>query len=142
MRQRDELFAALSRSKFRRRFSLGATERRYIAGNGLDRVLEHAREFVTLRLAPKLPPNDGRQTPLRGHPAFIAQHATGTCCRKCLAKWHHIAEHAHLNIQHIDYVVDVIRHWLLLQLERNTDSPGDEHYGSSRGPSERQQELF
>jgi hypothetical protein len=33
---------------------------------------------------------DGRQTPKRGDIIFYAQHATATCCRKCIAQWHGI----------------------------------------------------
>ena len=40
------------------------------------------------REAPAYIVNDGKQTPMRGHPVFIAQHATATCCRECIRKWH------------------------------------------------------
>src|SRR4051812_43114450 len=87
MRDLDNLFAALRRSPFRQRFRLGARDRAYLETKGLHKVLEHAAEFVAQRLAPAMPRNDGKQTPFRGHPAFVAQHATATCCRGCLAKW-------------------------------------------------------
>ncbi len=92
MRDPDDLFAALARSKFRSRFSLGAKERAYLAEKTLPVVLEHGRQFLVERLAPAQPRNDGRQTPMRGHPVFVAQHATATCCRGCLAKWHFIPQ--------------------------------------------------
>ncbi len=25
---------------------------------------------------------------MKGHPVFVAQHATATCCRECIRKWH------------------------------------------------------
>src|SRR6476659_5385464 len=92
MRDAEELFSALSRSEFRRRFRLGAKEQTYLTEKTLPVVLEHGRKFILERLAPAEPKNDGKQTPMRGHPIFIAQHATATCCRGCLAKWHRIPQ--------------------------------------------------
>jgi hypothetical protein len=112
MRDLDDLFSALGRSKFRRRVRLGAKERAYLEEKTLPVVLEHGRRFLTERLAPAEPPNDGRQTPMRGHPVFIAQHATATCCRRCLAKWHYVARGKPLTAEQIDYVLGVIERWL------------------------------
>ena len=75
-------------------------------------MLDHARDFVERRLAPAHPPNDGKQTPMRGHPVFIAQHATATCCRSCLAKWHGIAAGRELGAQDKAHVIAVIERWL------------------------------
>ena len=86
MQSLDPLFARLSRSKFRSRFRLGMKERQYCLEKGAPVIEQHAADFVAKRLAPALPANDGKQTPMRGHPVFIAQHATATCCRGCLAK--------------------------------------------------------
>jgi len=44
-----------------------------------------------------------------------AQHATATCCRSCLQKWHGIAKGKELTEEQIDYIAGVIRHWLLQQ---------------------------
>jgi len=75
-------------------------------------VLDHARGFIARRLAPALPTNDGKQTPYRGHPVFVAQHATATCCRGCLTKWHGIARGEPLSPDEQEYVVSVIERWL------------------------------
>jgi len=123
MRNLDDLFAALSRSKFRSRFRLGPRERAYLAERGLDVVLQHARQFITERLAPAQPVNDGRQTPTRGHPVFIAQHATATCCRGCLAKWHRIEAGRELSEAEIEHLLAVLRRWLEAQGPMAT-SPG------------------
>jgi len=112
MRDPDDLFAALARSTFRRRMRLGAKERAYLEERTLPVVLEHARRFVAERLAPAEPPGDGRQTPMRGHPVFVAQHATATCCRGCLAKWHYIGRGRALTPKQMEYVVAVIERWL------------------------------
>jgi hypothetical protein len=112
MRETTELLAALARSAFRSRFRLGDREAEYLRQKGLEAVLQHADRFVRQRLAPARPPRDGRQTPMRGHPVFIAQHATATCCRGCLAKWHRIPPNQPLSEPQIAYVVQVIRGWL------------------------------
>ena len=115
MRDMDDLFAALGQSKFRSRFRLSGKEADYLRDKGLAVVLNHARDFVTIRLADADPVNDGRQTPMRKHPVFIAQHATGTCCRGCLAKWHHIPKGRPLKQEQINYIVEVLERWLARQ---------------------------
>ncbi len=115
MRDIDELFAALARSKFRSRFKLSGKEAAYLSEKGLDAILQHARDFVAGRLADAYPANDGRQTPMRNHPVFVAQHGTGTCCRKCLEKWHHVPRGKRLTEANVDYVVEVLRRWLIGQ---------------------------
>lgn len=80
----ENLFARLQRSTFRSRFRLGVKERQYCYDKGAEVIDQHAADFIASRLAPAQIPNDGKQTPMRGHPVFIAQHATATCCRGCL----------------------------------------------------------
>lgn len=112
----DDLFARLGRSTFRSRFKLGAKERQYCWDKGAETIDQHAADFVARRLSAAMPVNDGKQTPMRGHPVFIAQHATATCCRGCLAKWHHIPQGEALNADQQRYIVTVIHHWLVLQM--------------------------
>lgn len=111
MRDIDELFTALGRSKFRSRFRLSGKEAEYFKQKGMATILEHARDFVMRRLAEANPVNDGKQTPMRNHPVFIAQHATGTCCRKCLEKWHCISMGKSLTEEQIDYIIEVLKRW-------------------------------
>jgi len=80
----NRLFVRLERSALRRRFHLKNADYAYIQSKGIDVVMRHAEDFVRTRLAAAEPRNDGKQTPMRGHPVFTAQHATGTCCRGCL----------------------------------------------------------
>ena len=115
MRDMDNLFRALGRSKFRNRFRLYDKEAAYLKQKGLDAILEHARDFIIKRLAPSNPANDGRQTPMRNHPVFIAQHATGTCCRKCLEKWHYIQRGKPLAESDIEYILEVLKCWIVKQ---------------------------
>jgi hypothetical protein len=112
MRDIDELFARLEKSKFRSRFRLSGKEAQYLKDKGMVTILEHARDFIATRLAQAEPANDGRQTPMKNHPVFVAQHATGTCCRGCLEKWHRIPKGKPLTAKQIDYIVEVLERWL------------------------------
>ena len=112
MRDLDDLFDALGRSAFRTKFRLDATDQAYLRAKGLDVVTAHAADFIARRLAPAAPARDGRQTPWRGHPAFVAQHATATCCRGCLEKWHAIPRGRPLTDDEQVHVVAAIRRWL------------------------------
>jgi len=111
----DELFERLGKSRFRSRFRLGAKELRYLRSRGMDAVLRHAGEMIGARLAPAEPANDGKQTPMRGHPVFVAQHATATCCRGCLAKWHGVPQGREMTDAERRHAVAVIARWLEAQ---------------------------
>ncbi|WP_229921049.1 DUF4186 domain-containing protein [Rahnella victoriana] len=114
----ETVFQRLAASPFRQRFHLGAKEYAYCQDKGPDAVTQHAADFIAARLAPAEPENDGKQTPMRGHPVFIAQHATATCCRGCLEKWHKIAAHTAMTQVQQDYVAEVILHWLHQEMQR------------------------
>ena len=108
----NDLLERLARSRFRSRFRLNPRDSAYAAARDMATLRSHARDFVRNRLAPAEPHNDGRQTPMRGHPVFVAQHATGTCCRSCLRKWHGIPPGRALTDDEIRYTVDVVAAWL------------------------------
>jgi Domain of unknown function (DUF4186) len=112
VRDLDELFEQLKNSNFRQRMRLNPKEIDYLKSKGLPTVLEHAVRFINERLAPAEPPRDGKQTPFRGHPVFVAQHATATCCRGCLYKWHHIPKQIELSAEQKQYVLRVLQRWL------------------------------
>ncbi len=113
----DDLFTRLARSDFRSRFSLKEGDRDYVTRKGIDTIRSHAEDFILKRLAPAHPVNDGKQTPMKGHPVFIAQHATATCCRDCLEKWHRIPKGKPLTDTQQEYVVDVIMEWIGRQMK-------------------------
>ncbi len=117
MRDLDELFAALAKSTFRRSFYLRSKDLAYLHGKGLAVVLAHAEDFVSKRLAPAVIPNDGKQTPYRGHPVFVAQHATACCCRGCMEKWHRIPMGRELTPDERAYVLEVLGRWLADRIE-------------------------
>ena len=118
-----QLFEHLSASKFRSSFHLKRQaaapgrashphlpqlhrlfQRRKAAGGGYD------------HRAPAVIPNDGKQTPMWGHPFFVAQHATATCCRECIRKWHKIQPGKELSQVQKEYLVDVIMTWIEKEL--------------------------
>ena len=107
---------SLAKSKFRSKFKLTPNEQDYIAAKGIETIKAHALQFVNSRIAPDFPKNDGKQTPMRGHPVFIAQHATATCCRGCTQKWHGIPKARALNEKEIDFIVSLIMEWIEQQL--------------------------
>lgn len=102
----------LSRSTFRSSFHLTDRDRAYARSKGRDTIVRHAHELLGGRIAAAHPRNDGRQTPMRGHPVFIAQHATATCCRRCVEKWHHIPRGRALTDRELDHLVDVVMAWI------------------------------
>src|SRR5438309_4676310 len=118
MRPLDEIFEALAKSDFRRRQRLRGRDVDYLHAKGLAAIMTHARDLIGRRLAPATPANDGRQTPWRGHPVFVAQHATATCCRGCLEKWHGIERGVSLGANEQAHVLGAIERWLTNELER------------------------
>ena len=106
------LLSRLSRSRFRSRFGLSDADRAYVARTGWETLRSQAEKIVRERLAPAAPRNDGRQTPMRGHPVFVAQHATATCCRGCLFKWHGIPPGRPLSDAEVARVVDFLLAWI------------------------------
>ena len=118
MRDVDELFTALAKSAFRKKFQLQGKDLEYLHNKGLTTVLSHANDFITKRLAPAFPEKDGKQTPFRGHPVFVAQHATACCCRSCLEKWHRIPNGRSLSVDEQAYINNVLKYWLLEELHR------------------------
>ena len=111
-----EIINKLQLSKFRSSFHLKEKDIKYIKEKGMDTIKNHAKDFINEKLAPANPKNDGKQTPMKGHPVFIAQHATACCCRGCLSKWHKIPKGIELTQSQQDYVVKIIMEWIKRQL--------------------------
>lgn len=119
MRDLDELFSALTKSRFRARFALKPKELAYCLSKGRSTIRDHAADFIARRLAPAEIANDGKQTPYRGHPVFIAQHATATCCRSCLEKWHQIPKGTTLSPDEQAQAVAAIMRWIDTQVDKS-----------------------
>lgn len=114
----NDIFERLSKSKFRSRFHLKDKDKKYIEEKGIDTIKKHAYDFINNRLSDVSKVIDGKQTPMRGHPVFIAQHATACCCRGCLEKWYHIPKGRLPTEKEIDYIVDIIMKWINNEMNR------------------------
>lgn len=111
MNQIENILNQLAKSKFRNSFHLKEKDKEYIREKGMGVIERHAYDFINQRLKIHLS-NDGKQTPMKGHPVFVAEHATATCCRGCLFKWHHIEPSHELTKEEIDYIVNIILTWI------------------------------
>ena len=120
----EQALARLQRSAFRAKFHLSEQDRQYIADKGMETIQRHAADFVRTRLAPASIPNDGKQTPMRGHPVFVAQHATALCCRGCMEKWHHIPAGRALTPGEQRAAVGLLLYWLRREMGLPAESAG------------------
>lgn len=112
----DARLDAQGGERFRTKFHLRGRDAALVQLHGRETILAHAHDLIARRLAPALPYKDGKQTPYRGHPVFVAQHATATCCRSCLERWHDIPRGRELDPGERDYAVDVIWRWIEREL--------------------------
>lgn len=112
MRTVADTFYRLEKSDFRSRFHLSERDKDYVREKGLDTIRIHAKDFVAARLAPAFPKNDGKQTPMRGHPVFIAQHACACCCRGCLEKWYRVKQGVCLTESRQEKIVNLLMAWI------------------------------
>ncbi len=115
----DEALNKLKKSKFRSSFHLSEKDKVYIKEKGMDTIRLHAHDFISSRLAPAEIPNDGKQTPMKGHPVFIAQHATACCCRGCLYTWYKVKKNKQLSEAQIQKIVNLIVAWIESEITQN-----------------------
>jgi hypothetical protein len=115
--QIPQTLESLKKSKFRSKFKLSIKDQQYIQDKGIDTIRQHAIDFIKTRIAPQYPKNDGKQTPMRGHPVFVAQHATATCCRGCIQKWHGIKKGRVLNDEEMEFIVVLLMGWIEGQIK-------------------------
>ena len=108
----NKVLFKLSKSKFRSSFKLRKYMIDYINEKGMDIVKSHTVDFIKEKLQPLNPKNDGKQTPMKGHPTFIAMHACGCCCRSCLEKWHHIEKERELTKDECNYIYKLLITWI------------------------------
>ena len=111
----NDIFDKLSKSKFRSSFKLKDKDKEYIKSKGIDTIEKHSYDFIESRVSGDNILNDGKQSAMRGHPVFVAQHATATCCRGCIYKWYHIPKNRKLTKEEIDYLVRIIMTWIKKQ---------------------------
>jgi exodeoxyribonuclease V alpha subunit len=108
----NEALQKLQTSSFRSRFHLSEKDRQYIKDKGIETVRTHCKDFIRTRLAPAMIPNDGKQTPMRGHPVFVAQHACACCCRDCLYKWYKVPKNKALTDSQQEKIVNLLMFWI------------------------------
>ncbi len=108
----DEALDKLQKSAFRRKFHLSQKDREYVREKSMDVIHSHGEDFIAKRLAPAAIPNDGKQTPMRGHPIFIAQHACACCCRGCLEKWYRVPKGRELSADEQRRIVNLLMRWI------------------------------
>ena len=109
----EDLLSSLGNTKFRGSFHLNNKMKEYVQDKGYEKIESDACDLIIKRIAPKDIKNYGKQTPMKQvHPVFIAQHATGTCCRGCLERIHHIEKGRELNREEVDYIVKTIMIWI------------------------------
>ena len=108
----EQILDSLERSKFRSSFHLTKKEQLYLEEKDIAVIRHHAEDFIRQKLAPADPVNDGKQTPMHGHPVFKAMHATACCCRVCLNKWHKIPLRRELTEAEQEWIVDLLMAWI------------------------------
>lgn len=116
MQTTDEALEKLLKSKFRSSFRLDKSDIEYIQNKGIDVIRSHAEDFIRKRLAPAVIPNDGKQTPTKGHPVFKAQHACACCCRGCLEKWYKVPRNKELTEIQQQKIVNLLMAWIERQI--------------------------
>lgn len=116
MQTTEQALEKLKKSAFRSGFSLKEKDIEYINQRGIDTVRKHAEDIIRSRLAPAVIPNDGRQTPMKGHPVFIAQHACACCCRGCLEKWYKVPQGVQLTEIQQQKIVKLLLAWIENQI--------------------------
>jgi hypothetical protein len=62
------------------------------------------------------PYRDGAQTPFHGNVIYYGQHATATCCRKCIEVWHGIPRGRELTQVEMDYLCGLLRAYIAFKL--------------------------
>lgn len=112
----QQAFERLGKSTFRSKFHLSAKDKEYVKNKGMETIRRHAEDFVKARLAPAVIPNDGKQTPMRGHPVFVAQHACACCCRGCLNKWYRVPQGVELTPEQQKKIVNLIMAWITREI--------------------------
>lgn len=113
----DQTLFHLAKTKYRRQYVLSPKLKEYCRQTGMEKLRRKAFEIVREKVSSPYYKGEGRQTPLDGHPIYIAMHATGTCCRTCLEVWHSIVSGRRLTEKDIIYIVDTIMEWIKRQLE-------------------------
>lgn len=93
----------------------------YAIRKGRVGMLAAADNRIRHAIGPAEPAYDGRQTAMSGNPLFYAQHATATCCRKCVEYWHGIAQGKALTEEEISYCTGLVNKFIAERLPELTE---------------------
>ena len=113
----DQALDRFSKSKFRSNFHLSNKDKLYVSTKGMEVIRQHAIDFIAKRLAPAFIQNDGKQTPMKGHPVFVAQHACACCCRGCLNKWYRVPMNTQLKDWQQERIVNLLMAWIEREMQ-------------------------
>lgn len=86
----------------------------YARRRGIEGLESTVRTRILKSVGRADDPFDGRQTPREGsgNPIHYAQHATATCCRKCIQYWHQIPQGRALTAAEITYLSALVMGYL------------------------------
>ena len=120
-KQRQETYAQmlvrLLCSNFRSRFHLKAQDKQYIHEKGWNTIADHAADFVSRRLAPAEPKNDGKQTPCAGircsSRSTLPPAAAGAVWRSGTA----FLQGVPLSAEQQVYIVGMLMSWMRREME-------------------------
>lgn len=88
---------------------------------GIAGMHEAIEKRIRHSVAASNPYRDGMQTPRSANAIYYAQHATATCCRKCIEYWHGIPLGQELNDDQIRYFSELIMFYLKERLPYLTE---------------------
>jgi hypothetical protein len=116
MKTHNIVLEKLQRSPFCESSKLTENDLNYIKDKCMPNIVRHTKELLYSQIyVPSS--NDGRQTPWKGHLVFTTQHATATCCRKCIHKWHGIRKSKIMDEHGLTFCSGLILGWIQTQIE-------------------------
>lgn len=122
----EYMFEALQSEWIRHYFFHVRMEQRainYARRKGKDGLAEAVRKHIHNSVGDAEPFHDGRQTPMGGDdPINYAQHATASCCRRCIEEWHGIPMGRALTAEEIQYLTELALRYLNYRLPDLTKS--------------------
>lgn len=111
----DDIFDQLQRELIRHVFftaPLDETARRNIREVGVTAVRAGVKEHLRKKIGPAKIFRDGTQTPKKDSVIHFAQHATATCCRKCLDYWYDIPQKRDLTEEELGFCEGLIHAYM------------------------------
>lgn len=129
----DVVFSELRREYIRTVFfeaPFDAAAKHEARNLGLAGLKTRVRPLLAKKIGPAHIFRDGTQTRKEGSALFYAQHATATCCRKCLDYWYNVERGRDLTDEELDRC-----EWLVLSYldRRSAELFAEDVDGASRG---------